>query len=422
MMRSFIKKDMLIFWRDWKELLTILLLPIILILVLNYAFAGVFGDEEVSMDLQLAVVNQDDENEAMQQLNERLINDAAIEEQEAKAIVSAAGEVQPVQLLSNYLGSDDLKGWVTVYHLKENEAAERIKEGDLDGMLVIPQGYIADSLYASFTGESPTKSLIYKMEEETMNSSVMRQLIQGFIDQLNYQFVIQDITGGAEIDVALPEGGFEDIGTAYDFTLTQYFTIAMGALFSLFVVTTVAMKTGVEIRDQVFNRILLTNSHPMRFLIGKMVSTVCLVMLQIIFVLIVAHFILDVFPDRTLTFWVGIFVMMFLLALVMSGLAAIFTAILLRMTNIDAANGFFMLILLLFGSLGGGFVPIYMMPGWLQEIGEWTPNGLFLAMLTEWVQYEDLSLTVQPSLFLIGIFLLFTIIGLALFPKRGKAQ
>lgn len=421
-MRSFIKKDMLIFWRDWKELLTILLLPIILILVLNYAFAGVIGDDEASMDLQLAVVNQDDEKEAMQQLNERLINEAAIGEQEAKAIVDGAGEVQPVQLLSDYLGSEDLKGWVTVHNLKEKEAAERIKEGDLDGMLVIPQGYIADSLYASFTGESPTTSLIYKMEEETMDSNVMRQLIQGFMDQLNYQFAIQDITGGAEIDVAFPEGGFEDIGTAYDFTLTQYFTIAMGALFSLFVVTTVAMKTGVEIRDQVFNRILLTNSHPMRFLIGKMVSTVCLVMLQIIFVLIVAHFILDVFPDRTLTFWVGIFVMMFLLALVMSGLAAIFTAILLRMTDIDAANGFFMLILLLFGTLGGGFVPIYMMPGWLQDIGEWTPNGLFLAMLTEWVQYEDLSLTVQPSLFLIGIFLLFTIIGLALFPKRGKAQ
>jgi ABC-2 type transport system permease protein len=422
MMRSFIKKDMLIFWRDWKELLTILLLPIILILVLNYAFAGVIGDEEASMDLQLAVVNQDDEKEAMQQLNERLISDAAMEEQEAKAIVVAAREVQPVQLLSDYLESDDLKGWVTVHNLSEKEAAEKIKEGDLDGMLIIPQGYIADSLYASFTGKSPTKSLIYKMEEETMDSNVMRQLIQGFIDQLNYQFAIQDITDGAVIDVAFPEGGFEDIGTAYDFTLTQYFTIAMGALFSLFVVTTVAMKTGVEIRDQVFNRILLTNSHPMRFLIGKMVSTVCLVMLQIIFVLIVAHFILDVFPNRTLTFWAGIFVMMFLLALVMSGLAAIFTAILLRMTDIDAANGFFMLILLLFGTLGGGFVPIYMMPGWLQDIGEWTPNGLFLAMLTEWVQYEDFSLTVQPSLFLIGIFLLFTFIGLALFPKRGKAQ
>ncbi len=127
----------------------------------------------------------------------------------------------------------------------------------------------------------------------------------------------------------------------------------------------------------------------MRFLIGKMVSTIFLVILQIIFVLIVSNFILGVFPDRSLAFWVGILVMIVLLALVMSGLAAIFTAILLRMRNIDAANGIFMLVLLLLGTLGGGFVPIYMMPGWLQEIGAWTPNGLFLSMLTDWVQFED---------------------------------
>ncbi len=422
-MRSFIKKDLLIFWRDWKELLSVLLLPIILVVVLNFAFAGLFGDDDkVSMDLQLAIVNQDDETEAMEQLNERLVNEAALGEQEVTAIVETAGDIQPIQLLSDYLESDELKDWVTVHSLEEKEAAEKVKAGDLDGMLIIPQGYTADSLYASFAGKSPTNSLIYKMEEETIDSSALQQLIQGFINQLNYQFAIQEITGGADIDVTLPEGGLEDLGTEHDFTITQYFTISMGALFALFVVTTVATKTGVEIRSQVFNRILLTNSHPMRFLIGKMVSTIFLVILQIIFVLIVSHFILGVFPDRSLAFWVGILVMIVLLALVMSGLAAIFTAILLRMRNIDAANGIFMLVLLLLGTLGGGFVPIYMMPGWLQEIGAWTPNGLFLSMLTDWVQFEDLSSIVQPSILLIGTFLLFTFIGLALFPKRGKAQ
>lgn len=422
-MRSFIKKDLLIFWRDWKELLSVLLLPIILVVVLNFAFAGLFGnDDKVSLDLQLAIVNQDDEADAKQQLNEKLVSDAALGEREANAIVEAAGDVQPVELLSDYLESDELKEWVTVHNLEEKEAAERVKEGDLDGMLIIPNGYTADSLYASFTGESSTKSLIYKMDEETLDSSALQQLIQGFINQLNYQFAIQDITGGADIEVTLPEGGFEDLGTEHNFTITQYFTISMGALFALFVVTTVATKTGVEIRSQVFNRILLTNSHPMLFLVGKMVSTICLVILQIIFVLIVSHFLLDVFPDRGFSFWVGILVMIVLLALVMSGLAAIFTAILLRMKNIDAANGIFMLVLLLLGTLGGGFVPIYMMPGWLQEIGAWTPNGLFLSMLTDWVQFENLSFIVQPSILLIGIFLLFTFIGLALFPKRGKAQ
>ncbi|PAE15037.1 multidrug ABC transporter permease [Virgibacillus sp. 7505] len=422
-MRSFIKKDLLIFLRDWKELLSVLVLPIILVVVLNFAFAGLFGDDDkVSMNLQLAIVNQDDESEAMEDLNERLVSEAGLGEQEANAIVEAAGSIQPVQLLSDYLESDELKDWMTVHHLEEKEAANKVKEGELDGMLIIPDGYTADSLYASFADESATKSLVYKMEEETLDSSALQQLVQGFINQLNHQFAIQEITGGADMDVVLPEGGFEDLGTEHNFTLTQYFTISMGALFALFVVTTVAMKTGLEIRGQVFNRILLTNSHPMRFLIGKMVSTICLVILQIIFVLMVSHFILDVFPGRTLGFWGGILVMIVLLALVMSGLAAIFTVVLLRMANIDAANGLFMFILLLLGTLGGGFVPIYMMPEWMRSIGEWTPNGLFLKMLTGWVQFEDISFIVQPSIFLIGIFLVFTFIGLALFPKRGKAQ
>ena len=421
-MRSFIKKDLLIFIRDWKELLTVLLLPIVLVIVLNFAFAGLFDGDEVSMDLQLAVVNQDNETEAMEQLKERLVSDAAFEEQEANAIVEAAGEIQPVNLLSDYLESDDVKEWVTVHDLEEKEAAKKVKGGDLDGMLIIPEGYNADSLYASFAGEPPTKSLIYKMEEETMNSSALQQFIQGFIEQLNYQFAIQEITGGAEIEAALPEGGLEDIGTEHDFTMTQYFSIAIGALFALFVVATVAMKTGVEIRDHVFNRILLANSHPMRFLIGKMASTICLVVLQIIFVLLVSHFLMGVFPERSIAFWGGIFVLIILLALVLSGLAAIYTAILLRMNSVDAANGIFMLATLLFGTLGGGFVPIYMLPDWLQQIGEWTPNGLFLAILTEWIQFEDLSAIAQPSMIMIGFFLLFTFIGLALFPKRGKAQ
>ncbi len=250
-MRSFIKKDLLIFWRDWKELLSVLLLPIILVVVLNFAFAGLFGDDDkVSMDLQLAIVNQDDETEAMEQLNERLVNEAALGEQEVTAIVETADDIQPIQLLSDYLESDELKDWVTVHSLEEKEAAEKVKAGDLDGMLIIPQGYTADSLYASFAGKSPTNSLIYKMEEETIDSSALQQLIQGFINQLNYQFAIQEITDGADIDVKLPEGGFEDLGTEHDFTITQYFTISMGALFALFVVTTVATKTGVEIRSQ----------------------------------------------------------------------------------------------------------------------------------------------------------------------------
>src|SRR5690606_10041201 len=129
----------------------------------------------------------------------------------------------------------------------------------------------------------------------------------------------------------------------------------------------------------------------MLFLIGKMISTFCLVWLQIMFVFMMSHFIFNVFPDRSITFWMGIVGIVTLLSLSIAGLAAVFTTISLRMANVDAANGIFMLVILLLGVLGGNFVPIYVLPDWLQRMGEWTPNGLSLVIFTEWIKFEEFS-------------------------------
>lgn len=419
-MRSFIKKDLLLFWRDRKELITVLVLPIILVVVLNFAFAGLFNNEkETNLHLQLAVVNQDDEAQAMRQLKEKLTQEASLGEEEALKIVEQASLVRPVPILSTYLSSEDIKEWVTVHKLEEAEAVDKVKDGELDGILVIPDGFTVDSLYAAFTGEPPTTSLKYKIQKETNSNSILYTIIQGFTDHMNDQFALQKIEGATKVEVTLPEGGFEKLGMSKSFTLTQYFTIAMGALFALFLAATVATKTGVEIRQQVFNRILLTTSHPIHFLIGKMVSTFFLVWLQIMFVFVLSHFIFDVFPSRSMAFWFGVIGIVTLLSFSIAGLTAVFTAISLRMTSIDAANGIFMLVILLFGVMGGNFVPIYVLPAWLQQIGEWTPNGLSLRMLTEWIQFEELSSLAMPSVLLIGFFLICTIISIALYPKRG---
>lgn len=420
-MRSFIKKDLLLFWRDRKELITVLVLPILLVVVLNFAFAGLLGnDKESSMNLQLGVVNQDDDKDAKAQLKEKLIEEASFSEAEATRLMEQV-YVNPIQMILDYLGSRDLKGWVTVHELKENEAVEKVKAGDLDGILIIPKGFTADSLYAAFVKEPPTTSLKYKMEKETNNNRTLYNIIHGFIDNLNFQFALQRIEGAEDAEVMLPKGGFEEVGSVKSFTLTQYFTISMGALFALFLAATVGTKTGVEIRQQVFNRILLTNSHPMLFLIGKMISTFCLVWLQIMFVFMMSHFIFNVFPDRSITFWMGIMGIVTLLSLSIAGLAAVFTTISLRMANVDAANGIFMLVILLLGVLGGNFVPIYVLPDWLQRMGEWTPNGLSLVIFTEWIKFEEFSSIASSCVLLVGFFLLCTLIASALYPNRGKA-
>lgn len=421
-MLSFIKKDLLLFWRDRKELITVLVLPIILVLVLNFAFAGLFGSEvETKKDLQLAVVNQDDEQEAITELKERLAEEAPLADEKAAELVERASYIRPVSMLIDYLNDDDMKEWVTVHDLEEAEAVAKVESGELDAILIIPAGFTVDSLSAALMGEPPATKLTYKIEMETNHTSALQQMIHAFIDQLNYQFALQEVGGAFPGELTLPEGGFENVGAGKTFTLTQYFTFAMGALFALFLASTVATKTGEEIRQQVFNRILLTNSHPIHFLIGKMVSSFCLAWLQIMFVFVLSHFILDVFPDRTISFWLGTVGIVTLLSLTIAGLAAVFTTVSLRVTDINAANGIFMFVIIFFGIIGGNFVPVYLLPDWLQQIGEWTPNGLSLVMLTEWFQFEELSSLVIPSIFLIMFFLLCTFIGLIFYPQRGKA-
>ncbi|WP_263705924.1 ABC transporter permease [Shouchella tritolerans] len=420
-MRSYIKKDLLTFWRDRKELITVLVLPILLVVVLNFAFSGLLGNDEEAIDLHVAIVNQDDETEASAQLKEKLLHDASFSEQEAQELVQRTNEVRPVEILLDYFESDELKEWVTVYEIEESEAVKKVGEEEIDGFLLIPDGFTADSLYAAVTGKSPTTTLTFKRDKETGDTSALYNIIHGFMDHLNYHFAMENLSGATEIEVKLPEGGFEQEEAAENFSLTQYFTITMAILFALFTAMTVATKTGQEIRQQVFNRILIAHQNRLLFLVGKTVSTFCLAWLQIMLVFTLAHFILDVFPERTANFWLGLLGIVTSVSLAIAGLAAIFTTILLRMKKVEAANGLFMLVIILFGVVGGNFVPIYILPDWLQQIGEWTPNGVALVMFTEWVRFEQVTSLVGPSVLLISFFALCSIAGLAFYPKRGEA-
>ncbi|PAD92244.1 ABC transporter permease [Shouchella clausii] len=420
-MRSYIKKDLLTFWRDRKELITVLVLPILLVVVLNFAFSGLLGKDEDAIDLRLAIVNQDDETEASAQLKEKLLHDASFSEQEAQDLVQRTNEVRPVQILVDYFESDELKEWVTVYEIEESEAVKKVGEGEIDGFLLIPDGFTADSLYAAVTGESPTTKLTFKRDKETGDTSALYNIIHGFMDHLNYHFALETLSGATEVEVKLPEGGLEQEEAAENFSLTQYFTITMAILFALFTAMTVATKTGHEMRQQVFNRILIAHQNRLLFLVGKTVSTFCLAWLQIMLVFTLAHFILGVFPERTANFWLGLLGIVTSVSFAIAGLAAIFTTILLKMKKVEAANGLFMLVIILFGVVGGNFVPIYILPDWLQQIGEWTPNGLALVMFTEWIRFEQVSSLVGPSVLLIIFFVLCSIAGLAFYPKRGEA-
>lgn len=420
-MGAFIKKDLLVFWRDRKEILMALLLPILIIVILNVAFSGLFKDEK-AMQIDISVVQEDDVKKGKEQFA-AAVEAKGLSPEEKSAVLAGADQLDPVKLIHDFLNSSDLKEWVTVKDFSEQEAAEQVENGELDAIIKIPEGFTFESLSGVLLGETSQGSVTILAEEESAEVSTLQEVVHTFINTVNTQFALGS-QGEATAEPILPQGGKEvvkgdDGSDAY--TISQYFTIAIGTLFALFMAQTVSLKTMTEKREQVFNRILLTNSHPLSFLIGKTVSAFILAILQFAITLTVVQLVLNVFPDKSFTFWAGLMVVLIAFALTVGGLSALFTALTLHLSDTNAASGISTLVIMGFGVLGGSFFPLEGLPDPIQKIGEWTPNGLTQTALIEWVQYSHFNDLLFPITFLLGVFIICFAISVSIFPKRGRS-
>lgn len=388
-MLTYIKKDLLLFWRNRRETATVVLLPIILIVVLNFAFSGLFGTDSKPLALALAVVNEDREPSGKEQL-------------------------------LAYLQNPGLSEWLTVKELDEFEALEQVEQGEVDGAIKIPDGYSSQLLSAGTFNEGTAVELPLIVKENSMHVEVVQQILGEYFGAIHFGLALQQAAGAEPGAEPLAVGGREMIEGAEPFSMGQYFTIGMGLLFALFIAASVAERTGTEKREQVFNRIVVTNTRPLAFLMGKTFSTFCLVWLQIVFVILVSQLLLGVFSGKSTDFWLGLLLMLTAYAMTMAGLTALYTSISLRVRNIDASNAIFMLLTMVFGILGGNFFPNFLFPPLLQRIGEWTPNGLTLAVVTEWIQYGEFGALWGPLSVLTVFAAICILAGAALYPKRGE--
>ncbi|WP_339230301.1 ABC transporter permease [Oceanobacillus sp. FSL K6-2867] len=418
-MCSFLKKDLLVFWRDRKEVLISLLAPILLIIVLNIAFSDLFGEDAEALDIDLGIVLEDDESLGQEKFAEAVL-EMELSAEEKEAIIRQASSISPAGFMNSFFSDSELSGWIRTEKLSEEEAKEQVTNGELDGFVKVPEGFTYDVLRQLMLDQPADNALVLQIEEQSTESDTIQTIISNYLDTLNFQFALQGETNGGLEDPILPEGGREVVEGADSFSISQYFTIAMSFLFALFIASTVAMKTTTEKRERVFNRIILTNTNPLSFLMGKTISAFCFVWLQLLFLFSVSHLLLDVFEGKSMTFWMGVIVIITFFSLAVAGLSAVFTTFTLNVNNTDAANGAFNLVIMLLAAVGGNFFPTQGMPEWLQKVGEWTPNGLSLSVFMQWTQFGDFQTLIFPMVKLFVFSIGCLIIGIFLFPGRGR--
>ena len=423
-MYAFLKKDLLVLFRDRTELVVLLAMPFILIAILGFALSGLLSGNSEVLSMEVAVVQEDDEQQGLDRFAEEL-GKSGMPAQAQSGMMAAAKESSPSSLLQEVLRDESLSSLVTVNEMDAATAKRALEEEEVVAILTIPKDFTFNSLQKMILGAGSGSELQLMISDyaETQ-SEVFHDILAEFVWSLNFESAIARAANGEGIapeEIQPQLGGVESVSAVEPISSFQYYTIGMAVMFALFVGATISGMAYVEKQQFVFNRILLSNHHPFVYLGGKAISAALVTFLQFCILFFFSSLIFGAFDLTNLSFWPGMLLIAFSLASCVGALAAFLTALTMRFNNDTITTIFAGGVVTVFAFLGGSFTPTEGMPVFVEKLGGWTPNGAALNAFLLWVQNLEISMLWEPLSRILLITIVLLILSLLIFPRKGEA-
>ncbi|SDJ78933.1 ABC transporter permease [Sediminibacillus albus] len=427
-MLSFLRKDVLVLIRDRTELLVLLLMPIILTVILGFALKGMFSGEFTGLDMEVAVVNQNNAEAGIEQFQQE-VGQLSVPQQAKEELLKASETVEPYRMLEEMLQSEQVSEVINVHSMDEAEAKQALKAEEIVAILKVSEDFTYQSLAKMLLDQGGGSELqVIEGEDAAISAGVFHDIIQRFVRTLNLETAIAkaaeqtEVTAAGETDVQPSQlGGRLTVTDEEPISSIEYYTIGMAVMFSLFVASTIASKAYLENFEHVLDRILLSGKHPLLYLSGKAISTAVIVFLQVAILFVMARFLLQAFADNSLQFWLGMLVIALFFSICIGALGALLTAITLKSESNIVPSVFSAGIVSVLAFLGGSFSPVSQMPDIFATLGNWTPNGIMLTATLQWSQGLGQEFITPLVLRLLLLTATLSIISLLIFSKRRAA-
>lgn len=419
-MLNFLKKDLLLQLRDYKELALLIGMPLLLIAILGFALGGFATTGSVNLDVSGALVVEDDEAEGMREF------DAALAAADLPAAVKlqlgvAARAIRPVSLLRDVLFSDDLAEFATVTELPAGEAAALLDANEVKAVITVPTGYTRALLGALLLGERPGAELDLGLSDASpLSASVFEDVIESFAGEMNMRAALGEMRVSVADQAAgsVAGGGIERVAGARSVSSFAYYTFGMAVMFMLYVVGTVASRAHLELANNTFDRIIITNASRFSFLASKAFAAFGAAFLQVAFLIVAATLLFGAVAGQPPAFWLKTALVVAALAVSVGALAALLTSVNFRLGSRAASEGFSNVLVFVMAMLGGTFVPLDQSAPALAEIGRWLPTGAGLNTLLNLTMGSPPA-TWVPNLLRLAVFTVVVLVAaLVVFPKR----
>jgi ABC-2 type transport system permease protein len=345
-------KDLKILAKDKKALILLLLMPALIMLILGTALGSAFSGENAVNKFKVGVVDKDKGSEA--------------------AIF--------IDVLKKYYGN-----LFEVAEESENEAIKRLQSNKSSAVIIIPEGYTTSIL----RGKN-TKVEVKTNTDDQIKGQIVTGSVEGYMNNLSvsikgYSAFLNmfKVPEGKESDKS-PEsivmGLMQSLsGEVVKFveetkektkpvSALQYYSAAMLVMFLLFsAVTGISMM--IEERDnKTLGRIMGAGASKFQLILGKCIGLMLIGCVQMLILIIFTHFVYKVDWGGPIY---GVIIVSMCAVFASSGFGMFVAAV---GKTMKAANGMGSTAIQIFTILGGGMVPVYVLPPFLRTVSNVTPN------------------------------------------------
>lgn len=402
-------KDLLIFFRDRKSFITLLLMPLILIAILGAAFGNLMGDDE-NVNIQrftLGYVDQDNSDYS--------------------------------NLLIEEVFEKSLKDYVELEKMTKEELETGIKEETVLAGIVIP-----DHFSSSLEDGKETNVDIITGHDADLQLIVIESGMNQFSQIVQSRVAIGEVVGELQAEaqeaIAQQQGEFADVvevempefesvevnnliaeqsvrNEAPPISSFQYYAAGMGVMFLLM---TVVFSVGYMIEErenEVYHRLLVSSLKNRQYLLGKFIGLILVCVIQFSIIIIGTNLLFQIDWGSSIS---AIMLTVFSFTVSASGLG-VFIGSFIKSESIFSNIGIIGTQIL--AAIGGSMVPLYLFPVWMLSISKIIPNALALQMFLDIMAGSGVRDIGAEALFSIGIGLvLFLIAWIRLSWKGGKKK
>src|SRR6056297_868842 len=412
-------KDLKLFFSDKKTLASIILMPIILTTILSFALSGSFGEAGSDWILNIGVVKEYDKNSEENQFE----------------------EFNPDKIFfQDYLGNEEIKKFLSYEVMSKKEGLKKLGNKEISSLVILPKNYMYDMYINTFTNfRNKLEIEVISHPDMNYSGSITRELMKNFnsiissiiISKNVYFESVSPYLSSQQIGDKIPEILSSNEYKNDEINIEErrldsknyissfaYYTVAMLAMFVLFVSSYGGKFILDEKRNNTFQRQIVSGKILQEILLGKFLMMATMVLIQSSVMIGFSKFVFKIN-------WINlpqIILITILSSLMVSSLGLVITVITLKTNNYKASDAFSSGVVQILALFGGSYIPLEIMPKFIGALGKYTPNGALLKAYIKTLEGYGFSNITEHILVLIVNILVFSIISILIIRRKSHAK